>query len=357
MITVNTKSFAEAVKKASRFVGKKTTLPVIKEFLIRVKGNVGEVFSTNLEEYFITPFEASGDDVEFVFVESGLVVKALPFFGTTFTAEYDPKEEEVTLKSGSKTMVRDTLPAEEMPPFPFLKDTSITDLPFKAPEVLRVYKLISHSVGTNDGRPILKTIFIKDGCAYATDGFEASVAPTSQSGEILVPDELCKHLDLFPFGSKISQSVQGYLVEGGGNRLLSTIYFPFNATYPDISKVVPSEKKEYDVNTFNRVELIDALKYLDGVSEKGVVIRTLKEGALGAKSAQGDASVDLSGIFGAKPVAFDGIRLANILKQFNTETINIHIWAYNQPIRIQSSGDTGYSMLMPMTYNFKEEVQ
>jgi DNA polymerase III sliding clamp (beta) subunit (PCNA family) len=226
----------------------------------------------------------------------------------------------------------------------------VVDAPFNASEILKTYKRVAHAISAEEGRPVLQCLAIKDNTVQTSNGCLLSVVPTTQDGEFLLPGDLCKNLDLFAGVCKISVDGDRIHISDGNSKLA---WSGVSGKFPDVTAIIPKLEKEHESYTVNRLELIDALKYLMKVSDNVVVVFHM--GTLMSDDDFGGnpvvvtlAPVSGSDEFGAVKWGFNNTYMTGILNQFNAERVRVNVWNAKSAVLIESIDSTEFCVLMPM---------
>ena len=259
------KKFKDLVKKAGRFVPRRTALPILGTILFdAAPGGWVSALGTDLG--------VSGQFFEqAVVITSGQVAASVADLKTglkafankeTLTVEFDT---ELVIRSGDKSIHIDNLEAADFPAI-----AGSNEVPYRFPHRLgtehfgRLIHKTTYSAGLDESRPVLTLVQVrnKDNAltVTATDGFRLSTvnAPMESDGfEVLVParflDELARVLDS-DHDTRMATTESLCVIQNGSSTLFARI--DPQDQYPDWVKMMPKSHKASI--TVDRLAILDA---------------------------------------------------------------------------------------------------
>lgn len=370
MITVNSKSFQNAVKRAMRFSCPKSSLPVLHGARIAINKHEGWIATTTLEIFYKTYFEVSSDE-EFDVVVADL--KALQKLIASFdknieiskisieTENNGNKEttNKVVFKSGNKSVSQTYFLPEEYPnwmevknkQWEFVVDMSVFN---------QLYNKISKSQYEDDDRPAMMGFKQSTGKLFATNGFVASTIPnyTLDMPEIFFPKNFADNFDLFEkstatilsYGEETDKNETNHYISLKNSTDEMTVWYNFSQKFPDFGFLHDLDKsdKEFDIYTISKKQLLDNLKFL---KITGTQIK-MRDGKMESSSVEDNSDlscdVDQDGSFSIK-WSFNCTLMMRLMDQFDSDNIEFKVWSNRSPIKLASDNfEDGVAFLMPM---------
>ena len=367
-ITINTKSFSLALKRATKFLSKRSTLPILGTVHLTKVGDVCTIQSNNLDNLFTTQFEATGDDTDICLTNvKGVFQNISKAKVATFTLE-TTNDYHAILMIGNQRMIVNTLDSADFPVSFRGEQNQTREYPLtkeNIQEIITSYSHVKCALSDDDARPILTGVhFDGEGMMGAADGFQLALTEYgTKFPKFTCSPSLLENLDWFS-GQEAYLDLYGDVTNPGtiacirNNTMQLWAECPIG-DYPNLRQIVPTDRMEKDHEAYyvSKREMVEGLTSLLQAIPNGNMVCKFDKGVLSMHSEEGgDALYSLSGAgenYGAIVYAFNVKFMLKLFKTFvQTDKALIHIFYPAAPIYITEDPEqsliSGLALLMPM---------
>jgi len=352
----------DVLSKTEKITGKNLTLPVLSCVLLTAKGNHLTVKATNLDLGIEISIPVKVQKEGTLAVPASVFnnfISSLPSEGPIILEENN--QNLVISSSKGKTVIK-TVPYDDFPTIPVVKDGNSVTLPSK--DLVNGLKSVWYSSSVSTIKPELSSVCVyqeDDSLVFvATDSFrlaekKVKVKKGSEFEKILIPYknipeivrviENSKEVSICFNKNQISFSYDSvYLV----SRVIDGIF-------PDYKQIIPKDKKT-DVIVIKN-DLIDVLKianiFTDQFNQVSVKVQPSKKTfeVQTKNSNVGESSNLITATLSGEEINmnFNYKYISDCFQSIDSDTINLRFNGLNKPVVIQGVSDRSFTYLvMPM---------
>jgi DNA polymerase III sliding clamp (beta) subunit (PCNA family) len=349
MITIQTKDFENAAKKCMKFIGKKTTLPVLANIKVEYKNHVCTMMATNLENFICVNVPCKADsDIAFVFSDTIAINKAIKFFGNEINFEIS--ENKLIATSGNKSVKQDFIQAEEFPPMVWPEQmTDCVSSIVKGAEFDKLYHKCNHAISKDQARPMLMGLIFTPESIFTSDGFCATKMINGIiDAKFVISDGACKNFNLIDTGILHIGKKNGNAFYFFGDQDTAISGWLLEGIAPNVNQALPDQAAVHETYEVERKSMIDALQFAINMGANGNVKFSGNKILAGAD--ENLIEVELKGDFGLIEFRFNpNILLDALSTQFETDTVDFEVWgANNMPFVVTGDPNDGLFICMPL---------
>ncbi len=361
-----------ALQSVSGIVERRHTLPILANVLMRKKGPMLELISSDLEIQIRTTAQLDGDEGDYATTvgakKLGDILKSLP---SDQLMTLTSNQSKVTLQGGKSKFVLQTLPAED---FPLVQEAADFGPAFSVPQktLKMLIGQVHFAMAVHDIRYYLNGIlFVAEGNSLtlvATDGHRLALAQATldvdmPKQEVILPRKTVLELQrLLKDGKDDAKSEEEKLIEMqfAGNQAkfrfgeLEFVTKLVEGKFPDYNRVIPKNHKHHI--TLGRTTLLASLQraaILTSEKFKGVRMN-FAPGLLGIASSnaeQEEAKEELEIDYGgdAFEIGFNVGYLMDVLANMSQDMVTVSLHDSNSSALITNPEIEGFKyVVMPM---------
>ena len=355
MFTVATKDFKSAFEKCLKFVGKKSSLPVLNGVKVEYKDNFCTMLATNLDNYISVRIPGVGDkNVAFVFSDTPVINKSLKFFGDKISFDLD-NVNTLIVTSGNKSIKQTAIDASEFPPMiDPLKFENVVSEKVNGKDMDNIYRKMKHCVSEDEARPVLQGIQFQSSMITGTDGFVAcKFVNNIIDAKFNIPLAAIKNFNLFDDGvlfiGTVEDDYQYYYFASEDMTIAGNL---IKGNFPDVTAVIPSMTRNHESYRINRKEMIDALNFTISMGCGRVVLDKNHITGHSSEDVETTITTDLPKREEEGNIVFSfnpSLLKDALVDQFNLEEVTLTVFAANFPfLVVDDNSDNGLFLCMPM---------
>lgn len=355
-MTVDAEAFSDAMRKVSRVLVKKCSIPILEEICVQVRSGRCTLAGTDLDTWMTVEIPAEGDDLAFVFRRTRDVMRAFALFQGELTIDVEELPDKgreqcrLTACCGHRTAEYEATTDADYPNHVLVE----TDCPIEleARKLLeRIERVRYAALRPNFATRAVNTcvqcvgnqVFSLDGYRAACDKDETVRFPVP----FLAYGNALNNLKVFGDNTITLQVGDHYVKFTGGG--VSLFIRKQESTPFDMDSAVPKQFVEYiTVNTQVLLRELDYLNKCAAGSAKPYVRFAGEELSLSIPGGNFQTSVPMNGR-GNIVLGFNLPYMLDAVRQFrNAENITIKLGGTYAPLVIEAEGRSDYAMVLPV---------
>ena len=329
-LQIDREEFEEALKKAKEATEKKSALPILTNFLLSAEEDRLVIKATDLENYLVLSLKADVEEEGSVCVSSRSLADIVRNLSSA-VVNLQTEEEKLLITGGRSRFKLPTVPTEDFPEFPEVKEGEES---INGNLILEGINKTEYAIAKEETRIALQGMFMRghEGKIHfvGSDGHRLALYEPEGSFpyELLVPRKSLKVIQRLLTGIedvKVSKSEDGnfaYFSSEGWKLIIRLL----EGEYPDYLAVIP---KEFAAEVLLDVEETSrALKRLSGLSEGKVfpVKITLSDNLavlefMDPEFGEGREELDVDYIGDPFEIGFNGKYILEALDSFDSEKV------------------------------------
>ena len=360
-MVADAKVFSEAMNKVSRVL-KKSTIPILEEVHVSVKGGICTLTATDLETWLSAQFPVEGEDMVFTFYKTRDVMKACAHFDGELTIElYEQMEKQkasrkLRMLCGQRA-AEYAASADEEYPSPVSVET---DQVFQTNAALLLERIeriryATMKPGTNT-KPFNTCVQFKGQRIFSLDGYRMACDTQKDltfPAPFLAYGSSLAHLKVFGKNDITVQVGTRYVLFTDGD--VSLYVRRQGVDTFDVDAAVPKEYREtVTVKTADFIKELTYLKECASGSMKPYVRFEGEELTMAAPNGKFRTSIPVSGR-GDLTLGFDLRYMLDALKQFkDAPEVKVKLSGVFSPIVIEAEDHGDFALVLPV--RIKEEM-
>ena len=362
-ITIAKQEFQQKLSDIQSVVEKKSTMPILSHFLLKVSSTGSTITATDLETAIREPVQAAAQGEGSLCIPARKLFEIVREIDGDITIETEDSQW-IRVKAGPASFRIACLPAEDYPLWPDMGSSEQIEV--SAPDLARMIEKTAYASGESDTRYTLNGILFhirpaeRDLTIVGTDGHRMAVISMplenvpAEEKKLIVQRKAATELGKFLEGAekvKLFLGKNHILFQVGEVLFLTRL---IEGSYPNYGQVVPAnnEKKV----TLSRESFIKALRRVSIMSrERSNAIRLdAAEDKLTLSSSNpdlGEAKDEVQARYGGDPLSlgFNARYLIEALAAMESENVTFELQDPLSPTLMRPEGDPSYKcVIMPM---------
>ena len=353
----------EVLGKAEKIATKNPTLPALSGVYMKAENNSLSIRTTNLDLGFSTNIPVKVIEPGEVVVPAQIISSFLNSLPKEKTINLSVLGQTLLIKTGNAEAVIKTLPTEDFPIIPLIKDEESFSLPTK--DFLLGLKSVIYAASIGSMKPELSSVYVFYENEFlifaATDSFRLAekkikIKKTPNFKYILIPQKnVAEIIRVFDsVDDDLSLSIQENQVSffGGGICLTSRI---IEGVFPDYKQIIPKETTSKSV--ILKQDLSNALKtaliFSDSFNQLKLTLSKAKKifEIESKNSTIGENKYDVPAVVEGEDLVINVNQkyLTDCFASISGDTINLKFSGQTKPIIVEGVGDKSFLYLvMPM---------
>lgn len=353
----------DALNKASKIASKNASLPVLSGFLLEAEGNTLTIKATNLDIGLSISLPVKVSEPGKVVLPAQTTASLISSLTKDRTITLTSKEQIVEVKTGSTKSNIKTLPADEFPIIPEVREDNAFSMPVR--DFIFGIRSVIYAAAVGSIKPELSSIAVThDGDTLvfaATDSFRLAekkvrIKKMPHFKQILIPQknalEIIKIFDRGEDEVSISITEHQIALRAQAMYLTSRI---IEGTFPDYRQIIPKEK--VSTATLLKQDLINSLKtsliFSDSFNQLTLRVRPSEKlfEIESKNSTLGENVYHLEAALEGKELSINVNHryFTDCFQSIATDSLTLTFSGQAKPILVQGVGDTSFLYLvMPM---------
>ncbi|KND48530.1 MAG: DNA polymerase III, beta subunit [Parcubacteria bacterium C7867-005] len=279
--------FGEAVMRAEKVSGKNPTLPALGGIYLKAENNTVSIKATNLDLAISITIPTKVIEPGEVVIPAQILSSFVSSLKKDKNINIETEGQVILIKTGDTEATIKTLPTEDFPIIPLIKDDEAFSMPSK--DLILGLKSVYYAAAVGSMKPELSSVCVAyggDGLIFAaTDSFRLAerkmkVKKMPHFKQILIPQknisEILRVFDSIDEDISISIEENQATFFGGGVYLTSRI---IDGVFPDYKQIIPKETSSEVIVL--KQDLVDSLKtaliFSDSFNQLNLKVSSVKK--------------------------------------------------------------------------------